>query len=94
MRYELRLTAYDMLDRVNIVCHLEETNGPSDTTSSTALHLICGMRGKGLTEPREWVEEALRTVLHHLSETGPQAVLWARPSGGRNTISGVADSRD
>lgn len=92
MRYEMRLTAYDMLDQVNITLHLEDTNGPSDAASSTALHMITAMRGKGLTEPREWVDEVLRTVQLHLNEKHPSTVAWVRPVGGSNTISGVADN--
>lgn len=68
MRYELRITAYDMFDLVNVSVHLERTHGPSDAASETALHMITTARGKGLTEPREWVNEVLRTILFHLSE--------------------------
>jgi hypothetical protein len=92
MRYELRLTAYDMLDLVHIVCHLEETGGPSDAASGTALHMVTTARGKGFTEPREWINEVLRTCLFHLSEKPPNVDAWGLPSGGPHTISGVADS--
>lgn len=82
MRYELRITAYDVMDLVHISCHLQETHGPSDTASSTALHMITTTRGKGLTEPREYVNEVCRTILFHLSEKPPSSDRWGLPSGG------------
>lgn len=82
MRYEMRLTAYDVLDMIHIVLNLQETHGPSDATSSTALHLITTARGKGLTEPREYINEVLTTVMWHLSEKPPSCDRWGLPSGG------------
>jgi hypothetical protein len=82
MRYELRVSAYDVMDLVHITVTVSESQGPSDAASSTALHMITTMRGKGLDEPREWALEVLRTIDYHLSETPPRVKSWGRPSGG------------
>jgi hypothetical protein len=91
MRYELRVSAYDVMDLVHIAVTVSETNGPSDATASTVLHMITTMRGRGLEDPRSWAQEVLRTCDYHLSEKPPRVKSWGLPSGGSNTISGVAD---
>lgn len=90
MRYEMRLTAYDVMDLVHISLTVSETHGPSDAATSTALHMITTARGRGLDDPRTWALEVLRTCDFHLSEKPPSVKSWGLPSGGDYTISGVA----
>lgn len=94
MRYELRLTAYDVMDRVHLALTVTETQGPSDAASQTVLHMIGGMLGRGADDPRTWAQEVLRTADVYISEKPPSVKSWGLPSGGSNTISGVADTRN
>lgn len=69
MRYELRLTAFDMLDQVHVSMALYETPEQPFTPSTLAFARTATTRGVGRTDMRGWVVEALTTALHAL-DTG------------------------
>lgn len=67
MRYELRLTAYDMLDLVQ--CRLEVYMTPDDPNEPTVrvLAKTATTRSTGRSEATEWTQEVLATIERALS---------------------------
>ena len=66
MRYELRLTAFDMLDRVHIAVALYTQEGrvdrPSELVGTRALTVL----GTGESDPWQWARDALVAALEDL----------------------------
>lgn len=63
MRYEARITAYDMLDQVVIACCvLEAGDRPQESTKVVWRHLET-MRGEGETDPQRWLRDILCAAL-------------------------------
>ncbi len=66
MRYELRLTAFDMLDQVHVSAACYAT--PDDPSSPTvlAMAMTTTVQGEGLSEATDWSREALIAMLEAL----------------------------
>lgn len=66
MRYELRLTAYDVMDQVHIAGTLYGTQeGPSDVRLP-ALMWTTAIRGTGQLDPAQWTTDTLIAALEAL----------------------------
>lgn len=66
MRYELRLTAYDMLDTVAIATVVLEA-GDMPQVSTRAVHRsVTTVRGTGESDPLQWARDALVAALEDL----------------------------
>jgi hypothetical protein len=63
MRYELRLTAYDMLDQVCVSTALFQTGDIPEERPRAVLHWLSQAQGLGTSDPREWVRDALLCAL-------------------------------
>lgn len=63
MRYELRVTAFDMLDRVHVALVLQEYGDLDTGVIERSWATTATSRSKGLSGATEWTHEALRTAL-------------------------------
>lgn len=59
MRYELRVTAFDMLDQVHIVLALMEDSDVPDVKRRTVVTRTTTVRGSGESDPSVWARDAL-----------------------------------
>lgn len=59
MRYEARVTAYDVMDAVHISIALYGTPDTPGAPSQLALQRTTTMRGTGEADPHEWLHDAL-----------------------------------
>lgn len=66
MRYEMRLTAYDMLDSVVCSLVLLSTEQPDPIRWETVLSTATTIQGTGESDPREWARDALVATLEAL----------------------------
>ena len=66
MRYEARLTAYDLLDTVAVATLLRSTEPGEESEPSVVLHYLTQVRGTGETDPRVWLRDALLALLEDI----------------------------
>ena len=66
MRYEARITAYDMLDRITVAATLWETAERDDSTPEPLLRTVITVPGEGITDPRLWLRDALLSLVETL----------------------------
>jgi len=62
MRYELRLTAFDMLDQIHISAALYETPDDPNEPSGRVWARTATSRSKGTGTATEWIREVLDTM--------------------------------
>lgn len=62
MRYELRLTAFDMLDQIHIAAALYETPDSPDLPTSRVWARTATTQGSGCTSATDWIREVLETT--------------------------------
>ena len=62
MRYELRLTAFDMLEQIHIAAGLYETPDDPEMPTVRVWARTATSRGSGCTEATEWIREVLHTI--------------------------------
>lgn len=93
MRYEARLTAYDMLDQIQVSVVLYVTDDDDPTSTRKAFSYARQQPSRGESEPRLWVIQLLQEALRDLQATEKRAAHTARPPVGPHTVSGVAESR-
>lgn len=65
MRYELRLTAYDCLDMVQVVLLVHST-APDAPEPLLVLRRVVATRGEGVDAPHEWARDALISAVETL----------------------------
>lgn len=66
MRYELRVTAYDMLDQVAVATVILEA-GDSPQISTQVVHRsMTTVRGTGESDPSQWARDALVAAIESL----------------------------
>ena len=63
MRYELRLTAFDMLDQVHVSAVLYETPDDPSEPTGPAWAMTATTRSTGSGIATAWIREALETTL-------------------------------
>lgn len=66
MRYELRLTAYDVIDQVHVTAALYGTSGYPFEPSELVWARTATCRSRGTPEATEWTREVLNTMLEAL----------------------------
>jgi hypothetical protein len=66
MRYELRLTAFDMLDKVHISWSLRASEGGDPLQLPAAFEGVATLDGSGENDPLSWVRDALVGALETL----------------------------
>lgn len=66
MRYEARITAYDCLDKVQVVLNASDTTATATNDLTMHLNLAVTVDGKGTDDVRQWVREALVALLSSL----------------------------
>jgi hypothetical protein len=62
MRYELRVTAFDMLDQIHIAAGLYATPDDPELPTSRVWAKTATSRSRGCTEATEWIREVLHTI--------------------------------
>jgi len=66
MRYELRMTAFDMMEQVHIVLGVFETNGLSGVPHTLVARSVLTVQGTGESDPLQWTRDALVAALEAL----------------------------
>lgn len=66
MRYEARLTAYDMLDRVCVSLVVLEAGEAPQASQQVVLRSTTTVQGEGESDPSQWARDALITALESL----------------------------
>jgi len=66
MRYELRVTAFDMLDQVNVAIVCLEASDIPQVSTTVVLRRVTAVRGTGEQDPEEWTRDALVAALEAL----------------------------
>jgi hypothetical protein len=66
MRYEARVTAYDLLGDILVSVVVQRTPDSAEVASERALATSVQFRGRGTTEATEWLREALEGLLRVL----------------------------
>jgi len=66
MRYEARLTAFDMLDQVHIALVILEAGDAPQCSQQVVLRSMTTVRGTGESDPSEWARDALVAALETL----------------------------
>lgn len=63
MRYEARVTAYDVMDQVWVGVTVHSQEDVLSTGSSVVLHMSEQVTGVGESDPREWLRDVLVALL-------------------------------
>lgn len=66
MRFELRATAYDVMESVHVHMTLHQTTDNPTEPNPAALTWTSAIPGEGQTDPREWTRDALLALLEGL----------------------------
>ena len=66
MRYETRLTAYDMLDQVVVGCVVWDSTESAGGVDGAVLVAGTSFAGQGETDPRTWLKDALVAMIERL----------------------------
>lgn len=66
MRYEARITAYDVMGQVHIGGALFSQDSLSPVTATPVLHFATDVAGVGEPDPAEWLRDALVALLESL----------------------------
>lgn len=66
MRYECHVSAYDMLDRVAVAATVWDTQRPGSGYSDPDMMVATVFVGEGVSDPREWLRDALCTLIERI----------------------------
>lgn len=66
MRYEARVTAFDMLDQVHIALVVLEAADAPQVSQQVVLRSMTTVRGEGESDPSRWARDALIAILETL----------------------------
>lgn len=66
MRYEMRVTAYDMLDQVHVVVAVYGPDMPGSITTEQVVQSSTTVQGTGESDPLQWARDALVAALEML----------------------------
>lgn len=66
MRYEARITAYDMLDQVCVAAVLFSADDDPVNPPEVALRTSISVPGEGETDPRVWLRDSLLSLAETL----------------------------
>lgn len=62
----MRMNAYDFLDRVQVTVSVREMETPLDHGAPWIPLVVTAVQGSGVTDRREWVQDALIAALESL----------------------------
>ena len=65
-RIEMRLNAYDYMDRIQIVLRVREMEDFLDHAREWETVVAMGFQGEGITDRRQWLQDALVAALEAL----------------------------
>jgi hypothetical protein len=63
MRYELRVSAYDVMDTIWINCVITSTDSLEKSPPTTVMHIAHQVQGIGESDPRGWLQDVLVALL-------------------------------
>lgn len=66
MRYEARMTAYDCMDKVQVVLNATDTTATEENKVDMMLNVSVTVDGRGTDDIRQWAREALVAILSAL----------------------------
>jgi hypothetical protein len=66
MRYELRLTAFDMLDKVTVATVVLEASDIPQVSTQVVHRSVSTVQGTGESDPLQWARDALVAALEDL----------------------------
>lgn len=66
MRYEARITAYDVMDLVWITCTLHSQQDVAEGAGTALVHVHTTVSGTGESDPMQWLRDALVSALEAL----------------------------
>lgn len=66
MRYEARITAYDVMDKITVALVILEAGEVPQTTQQVVLRSVTTVQGEGESDPSEWAKAALIAALETL----------------------------
>jgi len=66
MRYEARVTAYDVLDKVHVVLNARDTTATETDTVDIVVNVAVTVDGRGTDRLDVWCREALLALLEAL----------------------------
>jgi hypothetical protein len=66
MRYEARITAYDVLDQVCVALVILEADDAPQVSTRVVHRSVSTERGTGESEPLQWARDALVQALENL----------------------------
>lgn len=66
MRYELRMTAFDMMDQIHVALVVMQTSDAPDLTTRAVVKSTTTVRSTGESDPSEWARDALVAALEDL----------------------------
>jgi hypothetical protein len=79
MRYELRATAYDMLDQVHVVVSLYQSPDAGAIEGRQVRKWTATSRGTGTTDPEAWVRAVLLAASEQLVDEKKDHPLGGPP---------------
>ncbi len=62
----MRMNAYDVMDQVQIVVRVAETSDFPEASQEWETLVVARVQGAGVTDRREWVQDALVAALEAL----------------------------
>ncbi len=66
MRYELRVTAFDVMDMIHVSTVVTASEATSGLTPSVAVRSVTTVQGTGESDPSVWARDALVAALEAL----------------------------
>lgn len=66
MRYEAGITAYDFMDQVRVSVRVWSDEKDSEGKPKTEVQYLAEYQGEGVSDPREWLRDALVAALEAL----------------------------
>ena len=66
MRYEARVTAFDVMDQIHVALVVLEAGDAPQFSSSVVFRSVTTVRGEGESDPSLWARDALIAVLETL----------------------------
>lgn len=66
MRYEARVTAFDMLDQIHVALVVLEASDTPQLSTRVVARSMTTVRGEGEADPSAWARDALVAILETL----------------------------
>lgn len=66
MRYEARIAAYDVMDQIHVGATVWVSEDLVSTSPTPILSVLSDQQGEGISDPTEWLRDALIGLLEAL----------------------------